>query len=426
MNIQTAYWQSMAWLGYVALSSAACASGIYLDVQNGVGTGNAFAGAAASAADASTVFFNPAGMSTLAPGQWISGAVSAVRIDSTFHDNGSTPLSPLAPLGADESHIHRPAVVPAVYYVTSLPHDLHLGMGISPLYGNKDSWPGDFVGRYQGSRTDLHAINYNPSLSLQFNEQWSFGVGIDYLDIDAELGRKVPITADGAYVTDGDLIVKGSDAAWGFNAGLLYLFNDTTTLGLSYRSGTTLDIEGDAIRSTSAQSRIVLPGEARIKVPEIVSLAVACQRGRWEWLGDLTWSGWSAVPGIFVTSRDTGFELFSETLNFRDGWRVGTGTNFQYSDTLTFRAGVAFDRSVVPDPGSRTVRFPDGNRKWLGLGASYAFTPATSVDAGVAHIFVSDTTIDRKTEYAVPTPQVLRGDISTDGNIVSLQVNHRL
>ncbi|MBW8077720.1 MAG: transporter, partial [Gallionella sp.] len=49
----------------LAISGSAVASGFALVEQNASGLGNAFAGGAAIAEDASTVFFNPAGMSRL-------------------------------------------------------------------------------------------------------------------------------------------------------------------------------------------------------------------------------------------------------------------------------------------------------------------------------------------------------------------------
>ncbi|MDH4284706.1 MAG: outer membrane protein transport protein, partial [Gallionellaceae bacterium] len=48
-----------------ALSGQAVASGYALIEQNASGLGNAYAGGAASAEDASTIYFNPAGMTRL-------------------------------------------------------------------------------------------------------------------------------------------------------------------------------------------------------------------------------------------------------------------------------------------------------------------------------------------------------------------------
>lgn len=56
----------------VGFAGGASASGFQLQNQNGSGTGLAYAGAAAVAEDASTIFFNPAGMTYLPEGKNIS------------------------------------------------------------------------------------------------------------------------------------------------------------------------------------------------------------------------------------------------------------------------------------------------------------------------------------------------------------------
>lgn len=412
-------------LGGLFVNPALWASGIYLDFQNGAGTGNAFAGASASAADASTVFYNPAGMSKLDHGHHTAIALSGVSIDSEYKDTGSTTMSAQVPLGTTHSEIHRTALVPAGYYVGTLSPAVQIGLGISPLYANEGSWPGLFAGRYQGSDTKIHVIDYNPSLAVTLSETLSVGVGLNYLDIDAELSRAIPITVGSEYVGDGELTVKGSDSDWGYNLGVLWQATPAARIGLSYRAATALEIEGQTLRSTSATQGISIPGEAEIDVPAMASLALAYRLDLWEYLGDISWSDWSAVPGIYVEHRDTGFELFSEELNFRDGWRAGCGANYQYNGALKLRMGLAYDQSVVPNPQSRTVRFPDNNRKWLGLGLQYTLNPDSTLDIGYAHVFVSDTRIQRQTEYVTPTSQVLRGEISTSGNVLSLQLNQK-
>src|SRR2546422_2476674 len=65
------------------------ASGFQLMEQNVSGLGNAYAGQGASAQDASTIFFNPAGM-TLLPGKNAVGALNAIRPSAKFTNTAST------------------------------------------------------------------------------------------------------------------------------------------------------------------------------------------------------------------------------------------------------------------------------------------------------------------------------------------------
>ena len=81
-------------------AGSASAAGFALQNQNGAGTGNAFAGAAAAAEDASTVYFNPAGMLLLPKGHNITGAVTFLERSVEFSDRGTARLGPFA-LGSD-------------------------------------------------------------------------------------------------------------------------------------------------------------------------------------------------------------------------------------------------------------------------------------------------------------------------------------
>ena len=72
------------------MTSASYAGGFGIATQNGSGTGNAFAGGAAVAEDASTVWYNPAGMTAL-PGT-TNFAISAqiLKPSFKFQNTGST------------------------------------------------------------------------------------------------------------------------------------------------------------------------------------------------------------------------------------------------------------------------------------------------------------------------------------------------
>ena len=70
-------------------STLASAAGFALIEQSASGMGNAFAGAAATAEDASTVFYNPAGMSRL-EGTQITVGGHLIDLSAKFSNSGST------------------------------------------------------------------------------------------------------------------------------------------------------------------------------------------------------------------------------------------------------------------------------------------------------------------------------------------------
>ena len=69
----------------LVFSGAAGASGFQLTEQNGSGLGNAYAGSAAVAENASTIYYNPAGMTQLRDRE-VSGGLAAVGTSFKFTD----------------------------------------------------------------------------------------------------------------------------------------------------------------------------------------------------------------------------------------------------------------------------------------------------------------------------------------------------
>ena len=123
------------------LTGPAFAGGFYLQEQSPVAVGRAFAGEAATASDAATIFFNPAGMTKLGPITLTNGA-HILLIDSGESDRGSsrtlaTSGVSTATAGGDGGNpFDRPVPLPAAFgafRVGDAP--LWLGIGITALVG---------------------------------------------------------------------------------------------------------------------------------------------------------------------------------------------------------------------------------------------------------------------------------------------------
>ena len=121
--------------GSMSIGGSAAAAGFALQNQNGAGNGYAYAGAAAVAQDASTIYFNPAGMTYLAPGHHVSGAGNLLIRSLRFNDTGSGSFLSY-PLGDNGGQAGGLSVVPAVYWSMSLGSAFRIGLGVSPSFGN--------------------------------------------------------------------------------------------------------------------------------------------------------------------------------------------------------------------------------------------------------------------------------------------------
>lgn len=394
-------------------SVSVLASGFALQNQNGAGSGSAFAGQAAVAEDASTIFFNPAGMTRLPAGHSVSLAATALSRSLEFANNGTNPLGAF-PAGGNGGDAGGTSLIPAGYYSYAVSPALRFGLGISAPFGNKTEWESMFAGRFQGSYSEIKSVNINPSVAYAVNDRLSLGFGVNWLELKADLRSVLPLAGEPLSKLDG----KGDD--WGYNFGLLWQLSPAMRLGLSYRSTVKVGLEGTATVPAP------VPVRAEIKLPDTLSLSLHQRLSdRWEMMGDWTWTGWSSLPALTVMSRATGALISSEQLGFRDSWRLGFGGAYRYDDAWKVRFGIAYDRTPAPDMVARTVRLPDSDRWWFSVGARWQFAPRSSLDLGYTHIFFEDERINRPTlAGGLPTGQFVRGLFETSADLFSLQLNH--
>src|ERR1700687_5111567 len=116
------------------IASGASASGFQLMEQNASGLGNAYAGQGASAQDASTIFFNPAGITSF-PGRNVDGAVNAIRPSATFSNTASTLAPVQTSLGGNGGDAGDWAFVPNAYFSWQLNSQLFVGLGLNAPFG---------------------------------------------------------------------------------------------------------------------------------------------------------------------------------------------------------------------------------------------------------------------------------------------------
>lgn len=401
------------------LGPSAWASGFALQNQNGSGNGNAFAGAAAAADDAGTLYFNPAGMTLLGEGHHISlaGTLQSRHVEFTDKGTAAVPTFAVGSNGGDAGGL---ALLPAGYWTMSLSPALRLGLGISPTFGNKTEYSEDFVGRFSGYYAKLKQININPSIAYKASDTVSLGFGLNYAMNELEFRQKVPIGVG----TQTTAALKGDDTAWGWNAGAMFQIAPATRLGLAYRSKIKFHLEGDQTVAGVPTSSFAV--KSTLETPDNLSLALNQALGsQWELLADLTWTGWSSVQALTVTRASNGAYVTSLPYNFHDTWRAGIGANYLLNDTWKLRLGAAYDRTPIRNDADRTMTLPDSDRTWLALGARYALSKASSLDAGYSHVFFKKATTARTVTMTGFGTQTIRGDFDVSTDQFSLQLNHR-
>ena len=350
-------------------SGSAAAAAFQLFEQNGSGVGMSYAGSAAVADNASTLFYNPAGLSLLAGGQ-VSVGIAAIRPSYKYRSNAGQSS------GGDAGSW---GMVPNAYFSYQLSQDLTAGFGISVPFGLASEYQPGWDGAVLGVKSEIKTINYNPSLAYRVNDKLSLGIGVNYQTIDGEL------TQTGARL-------QGDDASWGWNAGALVTLSPSMRLGLSYRSAVKHTLEGTLNGA--------LPVRADLKLPDTSVFSVWQQVSeRWEAMGDLSFTRWNSLQKFDVYTAG-GTPVSSETFNYQNSWRIAWGAAYKANDALKLKFGLAFDRSPVRNE-YRSVRVPDNNRLWLSLGGQWNTGRYGKIDLGYTYVYLRDPSID-KTGDGVP------------------------
>ena len=450
-------------------ASQAFASAFALQEQSGSGLGNAFAGGAAAAQDASTVYTNPAGMAVL-PGMQMVVSGTSIHPSAKFHDDGSLPatLQPLGTSGGDAGGAGwTGALLPAGYFAMPLSRQWSIGIGANTPFGLKTEYDSDWLGRFQAVKSEVKTVNVNPAASYRINDMVTIGAGLNWQHIDATLDSHVnyaaafaqgvqqgvaagqipaaaaPTLIGSAAALESQADIRGSDSAWGWNIGALFEFDRATRLGIAYRSKIKYNVAGTADFNNPAALGPLPPTLAPVgaliasgvnarlangnvslalEVPDSANFSFFRQLdSRWDVMGDVQFTGWSSVQELKIV-RDNGVVLQVTPENFRDTWRVSVGANYHLSPEWMFRGGIAYDQTPVRE-ADLTPRLPDGDRTWLSFGVQYRFSPQFIIEGGYTYISVKDPKINQNAG-STPTFGLVSGTYKSNVNIGSIQLTY--
>src|SRR5919108_4524022 len=164
-----------------AFTHQARASAFALQEQGVSGLGNAYAGAAAVAEDASTVWWNPAGMSKLPRGVHVLAGGHVIIPSTKFTNDGSTPAAASNPaLVGNGEDAGETAFVPNLFFAMGLNPAWSIGLGINVPFGLATEYAPDWIGRFQGIESQVKTLNINPSMAFRISDAVSFGFGVSY------------------------------------------------------------------------------------------------------------------------------------------------------------------------------------------------------------------------------------------------------
>jgi len=426
----------------MAVSSGSAVSSGFQLLEQGSGLGNAYAGSAAKSSDASTIYFNPAGMTQLQAREF-SGGITAVRPSFEFSDKGSTTGAfTKASDGGDAGSWGFP---PNAYLSWAVNRDFYLGLGINAPFGLATKYDDPWKGSAHSNEFDIKTININPSAAYRVNEMFSIGGGVSWQRIEADYYRQVAVTPTFNFPTQKGVLALSpaqvqahlniDDDAWGWNLGMLFTPSPSTKVGVAYRSAIQYHTTGTAKLSGDPTTVAFLNSQggtsdvkADLKVPDtLIVSATQKLSDRWEMLGDISWTGWSSIKDIAIT-RTSGVAANTPAqspieADFRNTYRVALGANYLYSDTIKLMFGLAYDQSPVKGSSTRLTSLPDNNRTWFSLGAQWKPAKEQTLELGAAYLYIPSTAINNNQTTANPFTNhgTVTGDYSSSVWILGAQ-----
>ena len=435
--------------GLLSLAAgSALASSFALIEQSVSGMGTAHAVGSSGIGDASTIFFNPAGMSRL-PGSHLSGGIQVIYSQVDFE--GGAAYSPITgPLagtdiqGKAKTDTDLLAGVPSGYISHQYNDRLWFGVGVNAPFGLETEYDDLWVGRYHAIKSELLTYNLNPSLAFKFTDHATLGFGLSALYADGELTNAadvgllatldpddplppIPGWIPGSSLYDSRVKLTGDDWGFGFNGGLLLEPTENTRFGFHYRSKIELTLDGDAkVSGPVVNSK----QKAKLDVTLPDSLSVSAYHAlndQWAIMGDVTWTQWSRISSLNTELADGSQSV--AIWDYEDSTRYAIGAEYRRNQAWTLRTGLALDESPVPSSSLRSPRVPDEDRIWLTLGATYRHSKELSFDFGYAHLFVDDPKLSGVPDNHDPTTGAptgfhsLYGDYDASVDMLGVQVN---
>lgn len=368
--------QKGALLGVLALTlsaSSVLASGFSIYEQGGKASG--LAGAyVAQADDASANWYNPAALVWMEEGSQFQAGTNLITAggDTTLTSSdigfGLRTATEFEP----ESSIETPS---HFYYTRKVNPNIAFGIGVTNPFGLVTEWSTRPI-TFSASRSDLVTFVVNPNVAFRLTETWSVAIGADYILADVkDFSREVPINLDANPATFevvgfSNLSGDGNDLGW--NVALSHR-TPVSSFGLTYRSGFSVDIDGNIdyanfgpltplFPSSPGQTTLELPAQAAIGWSFALTNAVEMEV-------DVAWAEWSAFKELVVDIENN--TNLSRDFVVREDWddsmSYRLGLSWQASDVNAYRFGVVFDESPVPEETLRPS-IPDANRTGLSIG----------------------------------------------------------
>ncbi len=254
--------------------------------------------------------------------------------------------------------------------------DLVIGLDISHrVYINIQYSIGSIL-QSSSTASTLFDFDYSPRFSYRINDKLMVGAGANLNELySSELNFVVE--------PYGNLVNKGSGWAYGWDAGLIYKYNEKTTVNISYyselnHSGSGTSTWGPITNPDLQFYNTKVPATATLNLYRKITEKLAINAG-------FHYQFWDAVKEINVVNTALG-ENLTVPLNYHNTWVGVLNAHYAFTDKVTGIIGSEYNNS----PASIADRYPGlpaGTALAAYIGTEIAVTKSIFVKLIYAHVF---------------------------------------
>ena len=238
------------------------------------------------------------------------------------------------------------------------------GIGIYAPFGLGNEW-GDET-PFTSITTDaaIEYITINPVIAYDLSEVFSIGAGLTYNYANADIEQGIGNTADNR------IRIEGSDTSFGWTLAALWKPSEKHHFGISYRSGVSHALEGNAEVSPA-----ILPLNApnitrmrfEIDLPEIIGVGYSYRPNeQWNIEFNLEQGDWSSLDTPIIENTPLGD--VPNPFNWEDGLIYQIGATY-YGEKYAYSFGYDLNESVQTEVNYNPA-IADADRDWLNIGIS--------------------------------------------------------
>lgn len=364
----------------------AFAGGFQLNVQSvrAVGMGGAFTG---FARDASSVFFNPAGLTNISGHQFMFGGnlvFPKVSLQTAANDNINQTSGLSTP-------IH-------FYYGGQITDKLFVGFGVNNPFGSSSSFADDWDGRYIVQNISLKTFCFQPSMAYKLHDKLSLGAGFSLTTGSFSYEKAVPVSSS---TTDyGKASLSGSGIGYGYNVGLFannLIDSDKLKLdlGIDFRSGQSIQLDNGTAQFTNIPPSLTttFPSETNfsggLNLPYVLSTGLAIdyalnESNKLTLVYDLNLTGWSSYDTLAFDFENEDTPDSKTPKNWENSFTHRVGLEYAFNDMIFVRGGLYYDITPIPD-GFVSPELPDATQLVPTLGFGVKLADAFTFDLSWIH-----------------------------------------